>query len=118
MFRQRVASHVPSECAIEPDRVKAPEARCRVLSFQFQIRDALKAVRIEATKAYKQYVEEPKTSQRRGRFDMEMELLFWWVMDGVGDRSSKPLSQALVAQFYLETFHHPAVVYNPLLADV
>jgi hypothetical protein len=42
--------------------------------FQFQIRDALKAVRIEATKAYKQYVEELKTSQRRGRFDLEMEL--------------------------------------------
>ena len=26
-------------------------------------------------KAYKQYVEEPKTSQRRGRFDMETELV-------------------------------------------
>ena len=41
--------------------------------FQFQIKDEIKAARIEATKAYKQYVEEPKTSQQRGRFDMEME---------------------------------------------
>ena len=45
-----------------------------IVLVQLQIRDALKAVRIKATKAYKQYVEEPKTSQRRGRFDMEMEL--------------------------------------------
>jgi hypothetical protein len=43
--------------------------------FQFHIKDALKAVGIEATKAYKQYVEKPKTSQRRERFDMEMDLL-------------------------------------------
>ena len=30
---------------------------------------------IEATKAYKTYVEEPKTSQRRERLDLELELL-------------------------------------------
>ncbi|MFZ3209288.1 MAG: DUF4124 domain-containing protein, partial [Geobacteraceae bacterium] len=43
--------------------------------YQFQIKDAVKAARIEATKAYNQYVEEPKTSQRRGRFDLELVLL-------------------------------------------
>jgi hypothetical protein len=32
---------------------------------RFQIKDEIKAARIEATKAYRQYVEEPKTSQRR-----------------------------------------------------
>ena len=43
------------------------------LLFQFQIEDAIKAARTEATEAYNQYVEEPKTSQRRGRFDLELE---------------------------------------------
>ena len=43
--------------------------------FQFQIKEAIKAVRIEATKAYTRYAEEPKTSQRRWGFDMELELL-------------------------------------------
>jgi hypothetical protein len=33
--------------------------------FQFQIKDEIKAARIEATKAYNTYVEELKTSQRR-----------------------------------------------------
>jgi hypothetical protein len=33
--------------------------------FQFQIKDEIKAARIEATKAYNTYVEEPKTSQLR-----------------------------------------------------
>jgi len=33
--------------------------------FQFQIKDEIKAARSEATKAYREYVEEPKTSQRR-----------------------------------------------------
>ena len=42
-------------------------------SYRFQIKDEIKAARIEATKAYTQYVEEPKTSQRRGGFDLEME---------------------------------------------
>jgi len=42
--------------------------------FQFQSRDAIKAARIEVTKAYVQYVEEPKPSQRRGRFEQELEL--------------------------------------------
>ncbi|MEI6824929.1 MAG: hypothetical protein WCK54_05005 [Desulfuromonadales bacterium] len=32
---------------------------------QFKIKSDIKAARIEATKAYNQYVEEPKTSQRR-----------------------------------------------------
>jgi hypothetical protein len=41
---------------------------------QFQIKDAIKAARIKATKAYKQYAEEPKTSQRRGGFDLELVL--------------------------------------------
>ncbi|MFZ3209119.1 MAG: hypothetical protein WA140_09840 [Geobacteraceae bacterium] len=40
--------------------------------YQFQIKDAVKAARIEATKAYSQYVEEPKTSKRRGRFDLKL----------------------------------------------
>jgi hypothetical protein len=33
--------------------------------FRFQIKDEIEAARIEATKAYNQYVEEPKTSRRR-----------------------------------------------------
>jgi hypothetical protein len=45
-----------------------------LIIFQFQIKDAVKAARIEAMEAYFQYVEEPKTSQRRGRFDLELEL--------------------------------------------
>jgi hypothetical protein len=32
--------------------------------YQFQIKDEIKAARIEATKAYNTYVEELKTSQR------------------------------------------------------
>jgi len=44
------------------------------VSYQFQIKDAIKAARIEATKAYKQYAEEPKTSQRRWGFDLELVL--------------------------------------------
>jgi hypothetical protein len=39
---------------------------------QFQINDEIKAARIEATKAYSQYVEEPKTSQRRWRIYLEL----------------------------------------------
>jgi hypothetical protein len=46
-----------------------------MIVFQFQIEDAIKAARTEATEAYNQYVEEPKTSQRRGRFDLELELV-------------------------------------------
>jgi hypothetical protein len=42
--------------------------------YQFQIKDAIKAARIEAMEAYNQYVEEPKTSQRRGGFDLELVL--------------------------------------------
>jgi hypothetical protein len=33
--------------------------------FQFQIKDDIKAAREKATKAYRKYVEEPSTSQRR-----------------------------------------------------
>ena len=36
-----------------------------VVLYQFQIKDEIKAARIEATQAYRQYIEEPKTSQRR-----------------------------------------------------
>ncbi len=54
-----------------------------VVLFRFQIKDDIKAARIEATKAYGQYVEEPKTSQRRCRFDLESELHF----DGPSARS-------------------------------
>jgi hypothetical protein len=58
------------------DRCDMIDMRLRVrgyhLLYQFQIKDAVKAARIEATKAYSQYVEEPKTSQRRGRFDLEL----------------------------------------------
>ncbi len=41
---------------------------------QFQIKDGFKAARKSATQAYMQYVEEPMTSQRRRRFDMELVL--------------------------------------------
>ena len=41
--------------------------------FRFQIKSDIKAARIEATKAYRQYVEEPKTSQRRERLELELE---------------------------------------------
>jgi hypothetical protein len=37
----------------------------RYVLYQFQIKDEIKAARIEATKAYNTYIEEPKTSQRR-----------------------------------------------------
>jgi len=38
---------------------------------RFQIKDELKAARNSATQAYTQYVEEPKTSQRRDRLELE-----------------------------------------------
>ncbi len=41
--------------------------------------------RIEAAKAYKQYVEEPKTNQRRRRFDLELELDIDRIYDKIGD---------------------------------
>ena len=41
--------------------------------YQFHIKDAIKAARNEATKAYHQYAEEPKTSQRRWGFDVELD---------------------------------------------
>ena len=44
--------------------------------YQFQIKDDIKAARIEATKTYYSYVEEPKTNQRRCRFDLELELTY------------------------------------------
>jgi len=60
-------------------------------SFQFQIKDSIKAARIEATKAYNQYVEEPKMSQRRGGFDLELESLvfrvtyvYFWISSVIG----------------------------------
>jgi hypothetical protein len=43
--------------------------------YQFQIKDDLKATRIEAARRTEVYVEQPKTSQRREGLDMEWELL-------------------------------------------
>jgi hypothetical protein len=40
---------------------------------QFQIKDDLKAARIEAARRTEVYVEQPKTSQRREGLDMELE---------------------------------------------
>jgi hypothetical protein len=45
-----------------------------LLLFRFQTKDDIKAARIEATKAYRLYVAEPKTSQQGCRFDLELEL--------------------------------------------
>jgi hypothetical protein len=42
--------------------------------YQFQIKDDLKAARIEAARRTEEYVEQPKTSQRREGLDMELEL--------------------------------------------
>jgi len=42
--------------------------------YQFQIKDDLKAARIEAARRTEAYVEQPKTSQRREGLDMELEL--------------------------------------------
>ena len=47
--------------------------RCLLLRFQFK--DDIKAARNSATQVYTQYIEEPKTSQRRLRLEMEAELL-------------------------------------------
>jgi len=41
--------------------------------YQFQIKDDLKAARIEAARRTEEYVEQPKTSQRREGLDMELE---------------------------------------------
>ncbi len=45
--------------------------------YQIQIKDEIKAARIEATKAYNTYVEELKTNQRRYRLDLELELFIF-----------------------------------------
>jgi len=42
--------------------------------FQFRIKDEIKAARNEATRHTQTYVEEPQTSQRRYRLDLELEL--------------------------------------------
>ena len=44
------------------------------LSYQFQIKDDLKAARIEVAMRTEEYVEHPKTSQRREDLDMGLEL--------------------------------------------
>jgi PAS domain S-box-containing protein len=44
-------------------------------SYQFQIKDDLKAARIEAARRTEEYVEQSKTSQRREGLDMELESL-------------------------------------------
>jgi len=41
--------------------------------YQFQIKDDLKAARIEAARRTEEYVEQPKTSQRREGLDIELE---------------------------------------------
>jgi hypothetical protein len=41
-----------------------------LLLYQFQIKDDLKAARIEAARRTEEYVEQPKTSQRREGLDM------------------------------------------------
>jgi len=41
--------------------------------YQFQIKDDLKAARIEAARRTEEYVEQLKTSQRREGVDMELE---------------------------------------------
>jgi hypothetical protein len=43
--------------------------------YQFQIKDDLKAARIEAARRTGEYVEMPKTSQRREGLDLELELI-------------------------------------------
>jgi hypothetical protein len=40
--------------------------------YQFQIKDDLKAARNEAARRTEEYVEQPKTSQRREGLDMEL----------------------------------------------
>ncbi len=57
---------------------------------QFQIKDAIKAARIEVTKAYKQYAEEPKTSQRRWGFDLELVLILFKLAGLPGAASERP----------------------------
>lgn len=47
-----------------------------MILFRFQIKDEIKAARIEATKRITSYVEESKTSQRRRRIDLELESKF------------------------------------------
>jgi hypothetical protein len=42
--------------------------------YQFQIKDDLKAARIEVARRTEEYVEQPKTSQRREGLDMGLEL--------------------------------------------
>jgi hypothetical protein len=42
--------------------------------YQFQIKDDLKAARIEVARRTEEYVEQSKTSQRREGLDMELEL--------------------------------------------
>ena len=39
--------------------------------FRFQLKDVIKAARNSVTQLYTQYIEEPKTSQRRVRLEME-----------------------------------------------
>ena len=43
------------------------------LYYQFQIKDDLKAARIEAARHTEEHVEQPKTSQRREGLDRELD---------------------------------------------
>jgi hypothetical protein len=46
--------------------------------YQFQIKDDLKAARIEAARRTEEYVEQQKTSQRREGLEMDLELEFFY----------------------------------------
>jgi len=50
----------------------------------------IKAARIEATKAYKKYVEEPKTSQRRERLDLGLVYRYTIILNHLRRWGGKP----------------------------
>jgi len=53
-------------------RERLKQSLLLIQHYQFQIKDDLKAARIEAARRTKEYVEQPKTSQRREGLDMEL----------------------------------------------
>ena len=52
---------------------KAASNDAASMYYQFQIRDDLKAARIEAARRTEEYVEQPKTNQRRKGLYLELE---------------------------------------------
>jgi hypothetical protein len=71
--------HNPQLWLIFPTVAEGADVLIQIhMLLQFQIKDGFKAARRSATKAYTQYIEETMTSQRRRRFDMEVELLRQW----------------------------------------